>query len=171
MRNEERKKAIYEMLLESEEPITGSELARRFSVTRQIIVKDIGLLKAEGNQILSTARGYLLQKEKACRVKRTVFVCHDAERIEEELQIIVDLGGSVLTTSVKHPFYGNLGESLNIKSRKDISRFMKRIQETGCEPLLSLTKGRHIHIIEADDEETLDEICAQLNRAGYLIFE
>lgn len=169
MTSEERRSAILAVLQEREEPITGTELAKQFFVTRQIIVKDIALLKAEGAEILSTAKGYFLQKKVELFKKRTILVCHDAISIPEELKIIVDLGGRVLSTEVDHPAYGKLGEGLSIKSRKDIGKFLDKIQESGCEPLLHLTKGVHKHVIEAEDEKSLDEICMALKKAGYLI--
>lgn len=171
MNNEQRKKEILKLLEKSEVPLTGTALAKQFQVTRQIIVQDIALLKAEKYHIISTARGYLLQKEKEKGIQRKITVCHSAEKIEEELQIIVDLGGRVLTTSVEHPFYGEMGEALNIKSRKDIKVFIQKIYETGCEPLLKLTKGRHCHTIEAEEEEILNEICQELEKKGYLTKE
>ncbi len=168
MTGKERREQIQELLKNSEEALTGASLAAKFHVTRQIIVKDVAILKAQGFQVLSTAKGYLLQKHFDNRKRRWITVNHDNSEIEKELQIIVDLGGKVLTTEVNHPVYGKLGEGLNIKSRKDISLFLKKIQETGCEPLLKLTKGEHIHLLEAEDEETLNEICEALKQAGYL---
>lgn len=167
--SETRRQEIFQLLKESDEPLTGSALALHFHVTRQIIVKDIALLKAQGNTIVSTAKGYLMEKKIEGFQKRVVTVCHDEKSIEDELQIIVDLGGHVLDTAVAHSVYGQLGEALNIRSRKDITLFLKKIQETGCSPLLQLTKGVHSHTIEAEDEKSLDEICDALNQAGYLI--
>ena len=127
------------------------------------------MLKAQGNTIVSTAKGYLLEKKVEGFKKRIITVCHDEKSIEDELRIVVDLGGHVLDTGVCHPVYGQLGEALNIRSRKDITLFLKKIKESGCSPLLYLTKGVHSHTIEADDEKSLDEICDALNEAGYLI--
>lgn len=169
LNNEERKKEIYKTLFESEEPVTGTDLAKRFNVTRQIIVQDIALLRAEKNDIVSTARGYLIQKGTDKGVTRKIRVCHHSDKIEEELKIVVDLGGRVLDTYIEHPVYGNIGESLNVKSRRDVKSFLKKINETGCAPLLSLTNGHHMHTIEADDEASLNEICEELNLSGYLI--
>ena len=39
--SENRRQEIFQLLQESDEPLTGSALALRFHVTRQIIVKDI----------------------------------------------------------------------------------------------------------------------------------
>lgn len=169
MTSEERRQDILGLFREKEEAITGSELALRFHVTRQIIVKDIGLMKAEGIPVISTARGYFLQKKAELWKRRTITVSHDEKSMEDELRIIVDLGGKALNTHVDHPVYGQLGEELNIKSRKDIQLFLKKISDTGCAPLLHLTKGIHMHTIEAEDEKSLDEICEALQEAGYLI--
>ena len=37
----------------------GTELASLFKVTRQIIVKDIAILRAEGRNIIATPDGYI----------------------------------------------------------------------------------------------------------------
>lgn len=171
MKSEERRQEMKKMLKESAEPLSGKKLADFFGVTRQVIVKDMGIIKAEGMKIIPTARGYLLEKNADQLCKREVLVCHSKEEIEEELQIIVDAGGNILGTHVDHPIYGTVGESLNIKSRKDISAFLNKTKETGCMPLLELTKGVHTHLIAAEDENTLDEICFALKKAGYLIQE
>lgn len=169
MDHESRRKEILDILSQSQEPVTGTQLAQKFHVTRQIIVKDIALIRAEGNRIISTARGYCLQKDNRKVFRRTIKVSHSTENIEHELQIIVDLGGKALNTKVVHPAYGELGEALNVRSRKDIQLFLAKIKESGCEPLLALTNGVHMHDIEADSQERLDEICSELKTAGYLI--
>lgn len=46
-------------ILNSKTPITGTELARRLGVSRQIIVQDVALMRAEDKNILSTNKGYL----------------------------------------------------------------------------------------------------------------
>jgi transcriptional regulator of NAD metabolism len=61
MKVAERRKAIVNLLLSAKEPISGGELARRFDISRQIIVQDITVLKGSGYEILSTNQGYVLQ--------------------------------------------------------------------------------------------------------------
>lgn len=158
------------MLLESDTPISGAEFAKIFNVTRQIIVNDMALIRAEKNDIISTARGYLIKKDIGRAEKTTIKVCHSEKEIEDELQTVIDLGGKVLTTFVDHPYYGTLGETLNIKSRKDIGVFLDKLTDSGCEPLLKLTRGVHKHTIEAENEEILAEIIEALKQKGYLIF-
>ena len=55
---EERRNKIAAILHESEEAVTGSSLAKRFNVSRQVIVQDIAVLRASGLQIVSTSNGY-----------------------------------------------------------------------------------------------------------------
>ena len=55
----ERREEIMKMLVESSRAIKGTELASLFNVTRQIIVKDIAILRAAGNNIIATPDGYI----------------------------------------------------------------------------------------------------------------
>lgn len=59
MNGAERRKRIA-ALLDSKEPITGTELSKKLGVSRQIIVQDIALMRADDKNILSTNKGYLL---------------------------------------------------------------------------------------------------------------
>ena len=52
-----RKQELLTLLKQSKEAINGQSLAEHFGVTRQIIVQDIALLRADGSQIISTNRG------------------------------------------------------------------------------------------------------------------
>lgn len=56
-------------------------LGRRFSVSRQIIVGDVALLRAGGTDILATPRGYLLGG-RGGGVERTVACVHAPEEME-----------------------------------------------------------------------------------------
>ena len=48
MRAEERRQAIQDILQHSPQPVSAGTLAARFSVSRQIIVGDVALLRAAG---------------------------------------------------------------------------------------------------------------------------
>ena len=96
MTTEERRAQLYALLAQAQQPLTGSALARRFGVSRQIIVGDIGILRAEGTAILATPRGYLLPRRERRGVMATLACCHTAARMGEELDIIVD-GGATIT--------------------------------------------------------------------------
>ena len=62
MNTEERRSRLLALLAESEQPLTGTRLSREFSVSRQIIVGDISILRAEGKQIYATPHGYIMPK-------------------------------------------------------------------------------------------------------------
>ena len=61
MHAEERRETILKLLRQSAQPVSASTLAGQLSVSRQIIVGDIALLRAGGADILATPRGYCLQ--------------------------------------------------------------------------------------------------------------
>ena len=105
MRAEERRQAIEDILRKSAQPISAGTLAARFSVSRQIIVGDIALLRAAGADISATPRGYVIQHSPEGLV-RQVAVQHDAAGMEAELNAVVDYGCTVLDVIVEHPIYG-----------------------------------------------------------------
>ena len=67
MNGEERREKIIKMLTTGTKPIPGVALAKQFDVSRQVIVQDIALLRANGMNIFSTNRGYLIQKDSVAR--------------------------------------------------------------------------------------------------------
>ena len=58
-----RKIVILEMLNKADGPISASDMARQFNVSRQSIVGDIALLRASGTDITATSRGYVLTEK------------------------------------------------------------------------------------------------------------
>ena len=165
----ERRVALQQLLQEAEGPLSGTELANRLGVTRQVIVRDMALLRAQGAPVVATPRGYVWQKPVRSGVEAVVTVRHAREEIADELCCVVDRGGKALTTMVEHPAYGQLEEDLNVGSRRDIALFLKRIQDSA--PLLALTGGVHRHRIWAPDEDALAEILAALSERGFLLSE
>ena len=61
----ERKSELLKLLKEAPKPLNGQSLAEHFHVTRQIIVQDIALLRADGATILSTNRGYVYKEQES----------------------------------------------------------------------------------------------------------
>ncbi|MFC2946924.1 transcription repressor NadR [Virgibacillus sediminis] len=171
MSSNERHNLIISMLKESNQPITGSEFARKANVSRQVIVQDVSILKAKNEPIIATSQGYLyLSKNKGKELKQKAIVCkHTAEHTKEELYHIVDHGVTVKDVIVEHPVYGDLTASLLISNRKEVDEFVKRIQETGAPYLLTLTDGIHLHTLEAGSMEQIKAACRDLDAAGILI--
>ena len=63
MTGSERRQELLQLLSGTQTPISGTSLAKHFTVSRQVIVQDISLLRAEDKKILSTYRGYVLDRE------------------------------------------------------------------------------------------------------------
>ena len=166
MTGKERRREILNTIRGTKIPISGTELAKKYNVSRQVIVQDIALLRAENYEIYSTTKGYILQGTHVFR--RVLSVVHSDEQIEDELNSIVDLGGTVADVFVKHEVYGNLHAELNINSRRKVKEFLEKIKNGASTPLKNLTFGKHFHTIEADSEETLDLIEKELKEKGYL---
>lgn len=64
MDNTRRRAYIKEKLEQAEHRLRGADLANECGVSRQVIVGDMALFRAEGMDIISTPRGYYLNKEK-----------------------------------------------------------------------------------------------------------
>ncbi|MCD7726030.1 MAG: transcription repressor NadR [Clostridiales bacterium] len=166
-----RRKKIIGILQKASEPVSGSALAKRLGVSRQVIVQDIALLRTSYENIFSTNRGYLLyeQERQPERARRVVKVRHQKEDIVRELDMVVDAGGQVVNVIVEHEIYGPLTGELMIRNRADVRNFMRKVEEYRTKPLTELTDGIHFHTIEAEKEEILDEIVKQWKDAGFLM--
>lgn len=170
MEGDVRREKIIELIQKQKRPISGTELAKQFGVSRQVIVQDIALLRAINKNILSTNKGYFLyvpeeDKEKA---KRSFAVYHTDEQIRDELYTIVDHGGKVLDVVVEHDIYGQITADLILKNRMDVDEFVERIESCKSQPLKVLTGGEHLHTVEAESEQILDIISQKLKEKGYL---
>ena len=99
MNGEERRNKIIDYIEHSPVPVSGTALANHFSVSRQAVVQDIALLRASGNDILSTNRGYVIAPKPKV-FTRTFKVSHSDDQTADELSLIVDLGGKVLNVFV-----------------------------------------------------------------------
>lgn len=147
--------------------MSGGNLARRFSVSRQVIVQDVALLRAEGNQILSAARGYVLKKSEP-RKTRVFKVHHTPEEAPEEMNLIVDCGGRIEDVFIYHRVYGVVRAPMRIASRLDVKRYEEEIAGGKSRPLSNATSGYHYHTVSADSSHVLDVIQEELNRHGFL---
>lgn len=168
MNSKERRYFILAKLMSYNEPQKGHNLSTEIGVTRQIIVKDIAILRAEGKNIIATPEGYLIPKNQRPKVKKILATSHDTDRIEEELQIIVKYGGVIEDVIVEHPVYGEIRGMLMIKTLNDIQNFMIRFKNEKAEPLSKLTGGIHLHTIEADSEDIINKITSELNEKKFL---
>ena len=162
----QRRSAIYEQLTRADAPISATALAQRFSVTRQIIVGDIALLRAEGHSITATPRGYMIPAETGLR--RTIACHHSAADTQRELFAMVDCGCTVLDVIVEHPVYGQLTAPLALSSRYDVEQFVQRMQDSHAQPISALTGGVHLHTLSCPSEAVFAHLKATLSDMGML---
>lgn len=170
MNGEERRKEIIWLLSKGSETISATTLAKKFSVTRQIIVADIALLRASGHKIVSDYKGYSIEKDRSeDGLKKMIAVKHTQDMVAEEFYAVVDNGGKVLDIIVEHSLYGKISADLNISSRYEANKFVEKLSKTGASPLSMLTEGIHIHTVLVKDEETFERINERLRDLGILI--
>ncbi len=166
MKASTRREEIIKRLEVADKPLSATYLAKELGVSRQVIVNDIALLRAEGKEILSLARGYMIQKstysERALKLK------HTDDEVEEELNLIVDLGGEVVDVFIYHRSYGLIRARMDIKSRLDVEKFLEDIKSGKSSLLKNVTSGYHYHTVRADSEGVLDRIEKELNEKGFL---
>lgn len=166
----ERRSAILACLGQADKPLSATALARQFSVSRQVVVGDVALLRAAGAAVAATPRGYLIPRQEEGRLY-TVVCHHTPADLERELCLMVDNGCTVVDVAVEHPVYGLLTGALRIASRYDVSAFMGRVRASDAAPLSALTGGVHLHTLRCPDEAAFRRARKALGDAGFLLEE
>lgn len=167
---EQRRAALKDALSASGAPISASALAARFSVSRQVIVGDIALLRASGADISATPRGYIINRDRL-GVRHTVACVHSCEDTAKELNIMVDNGCTVVDVIVEHPIYGQISGRLDLSSRYDVSQFVEKLSTQDAPPLSSLTGGVHLHTLICPDEDAYIRVRRELAKENLLFTE
>ena len=166
MQAEDRRRTILKILQESAQPVSASVLAGQLSVSRQIIVGDIALLRAGGLDIAATPRGYLLPRPTPGLTRQLACV-HRPEDMGRELELMVDNGCTVVDVIVEHPLYGQLTGSLQLSTRAEVEQFMARSLTT--QPLSALTGGIHLHTLLCPDEAAFQRVREALRQEDILL--
>lgn len=168
MTGTERREAILNILKKSDGQVSGGVLAKEFAVSRQVIVQDIALLRAEGIPIISAARGYMLGLSERVCPSRVFKVNHAPDQACEEMNLIVDCGGRIEDVFVYHRVYGTIRASMQIYSRLDVKRYQEEISSGKSSPLSNITAGYHYHTVTANNKDVLDIIQQELAAHGFL---
>lgn len=166
-----RRERIIKLLADSSAPLSASTLAAKLAVSRQRIVGDIALLRAGGEKITATPRGYVMDRPDDIGETYTVACVHELDGMEKELNIMVDNGCTVLNVIVEHPLYGQLTGPLHLSSRYDVAQFVKKCYENQANPLCTLTGGVHLHTLICPSKECFERTKKQLDQAGLLYNE
>lgn len=166
----ERRTRIMKLLKTASQPISAAHLAKELSVSRQIIVGDVALLRAAGEAVTATPRGYVLERGQPGE-RCTVACRHLPEEMERELNMMVDNGCTVENVIVEHPVYGQLAGQLMLSSRYDVSEFIRKVSESEAKPLCDLTGGIHLHTLRCPDKAACERVVRLLDEAGILVKE
>ena len=168
MQAEVRRQKILDTLKQSRQPVSAATLAACFSVSRQVIVGDIALLRAAGEEISATPRGYVIQQSPSGLI-RQVACRHSGTDMEAELNAMVDHGCIVLDVIVEHPIYGQLTGPLQLSNHYDVQQFIQRSLAADAQPLSALTEGIHLHTLSCPNEDAYLRAQQVLHQMGFLL--
>ena len=166
-----RRQKIEDLLRAADGPLSASNIAACFAVSRQIIVGDIAIMRAGGLRILATPRGYILEQPsegKPAYYERSLACTHDKAHSADELYTVIDQGGAVIDVTVEHSIYGEISAPLHLFSRFDVDVFMEKLEASDVRPLFTLTGGPHLHRIRCADETVFARIRRALREKNYL---
>lgn len=166
MSGEKRREKMLSILRNAKGPVSGTALAQMLEVSRQVVVQDIALLRAGKQEIISTCKGYIMQKDTPCQ--RIFKVNHTDEQMEEELNLYIDFGGKIEDEFVYHKVYNVIRVEMGLKSRRDIKEYMEKLKSGISKSLKDVTSGYHYHTVTAESEEVLDQIQEELQKRGFL---
>lgn len=167
MKAHDRRAEILSLIGNSGSPVAANFLSEKYSVSRQVIVQDIAILRAQGYGVISTNRGYVLGS--GLRAER-VFKCrHTLDELVKESEIIISLGGKIEDISVNHRVYGKISARLELSTLRHAEELYRSLVSGASKPLMSVTDGYHYHTVSGENEQTLDKIEASLREKGYLI--
>lgn len=168
MTAEARRQEILAELNAATAPVSATRLAKKYGVTRQVIVADVALLRAAGNDIRAEHKGYSLERVQG-EIQKLIVCKHPKSSVTDEFYAIVDNGGRVLDVQVEHAIYGIISAKLSIASRYDADEFVRAASNSSVSQLADLTGGVHAHTVVARDEETFRRIAGRLRELGILV--
>jgi len=168
----QRRKLLFELIKQSKSPISASALSKTLGVSRQVVVGDVALLRAEGSEIIATAQGYMLSGFVTPNQFKGRLACrHSASDAKTELYIIVDSGAIVVDVVVEHEIYGEISGQLNLRDRNDVDVFIAKVESSKIGLLSELTAGMHLHTVACRDMAHYDDLRRALDSAGFLMSE
>ena len=167
MTGSERRQELLQLLSGTQTPISGTSLAKHFTVSRQVIVQGLAVIRASRPNIISTNRGYILQQQETGCL-REFKIRHTPEQAEQELNLIVDYGGRVKNISISHRVYGRITAEMDIRSRQDVQEFLQALAGGASTVLSTAPDGYHYHLVEAATPDRLDLIGQALQDADFL---
>ncbi len=169
MNGKERRSLIMKELAKAEKPISATTFAKSYDVSRQVIVGDIAILRASGENVVSTPRGYSVNR--TCNFCFVLACKHSRADIRNEMSVVVECGCGIIDVVVEHSVYGQISGNMHIFTQADIDSFMFKLDSSNAVPLSSLTGDVHLHTICCPTEEHYDIVKDALRKKGFLIEE
>ena len=127
-------------------------------------------MRAEGHDIVSTPRGYIIKATDTDYPYVGMIACrHDSRQMKDELYTIVDFGGTVIDVTIEHSIYGEISGLLNLSSRYEVDMFIKDVSGENDKPLSTISGGIHLHRIGCKSEEIFNLIKEKLKEQGILL--
>ncbi len=167
MKASQRRSEILSLIGNSQSPVSASFLSEKYSVSRQVIVQDVAILRAQGYGVISTNRGYVLDGDTGAE---RVFKCrHTLQELTCEGEIILSRGGKIKDVFVNHRVYGKICARLDLSTMTHVEELYRSLVSGASKPLMSVTDGYHYHTVCAESEEALNAIEKNLREAGFLI--
>ena len=168
-----RRVQVFKKIKEAKAPLSASTLAKELGVSRQVIVGDVALLRAEGQLILATARGYLAEAsfKSTHKYVRKIACRHTPSQTKDELYLLIDQGVYVEDVIIEHEVYGELTGTLGLESRADVDLFVSRLEKAGAKLLSELTQGIRLHTISCESKEHFETAMEAMRSAGFLLSE
>lgn len=168
MNSVERRDEIVNILHEVKVPIKGTEIAEKYNVTRQVIVRDIAILRAKGIDIMATPDGYILNRDNN-KIRKIIAVNHNESEMFDEMSVIVKYGGIIEDVIVEHPLYGEIKGMLMVKNLNELNKFIDKYKNQKAHLLSVLTNGVHLHTIAADTNEDMEAIIQELKDKNFIV--
>ncbi|CAM3714770.1 transcription repressor NadR [Erysipelothrix urinaevulpis] len=159
MSGNQRRENILNYLHANDSAYPARKFAEMYNVSRQVIVGDIALLRAEGHAIIATSKGYIFKHPQEGLIRKNIVMNHNQDQTRLELEIFVKHNVLVESVTVEHPVYGELTGQLNIKNHEDIDDFLS----LEAELLSTLTDGVHIHTIYYPQDLDFNELYHDLD--------
>lgn len=169
MDGEKRREEILEKLKKDHKPVSATALGKEFNVSRQIVVGDIALLRAMGQNIIATNTGYILGGMSANTSELTLRLRFKTEDAYDVLCTIVDEGVKIIETYIEHSAYGRITVPLNISNRSEIRSFSEKLIESGDKSLGTLTGNTSYMKVTSESQLSIIRMQKALNEKGYLL--
>ena len=95
----------------------------------------------------------------------------DTDSARDEMNIVVDNGGMIVSITLVPDFCGPIQAFLNLKNRRDVNQYLENFRKYNIPLIATLSQGVHTLSVAADSQEELEAIRDGLAEGGFLVEE